>query len=215
MHSKQKNEHVQCALVLFALFAIQTVMHLNVDNLQLDDWMFFAPLAQGERVSAFLLNRWQTWSSRLLIEGILCCLTHSIWAFRVLDSAVMTVLAWGLCRLANAERRSEMLAMSACLVTTIPFAVLRSTGWMATGLNYYWPLTATVIALIPFADSLWKRETGRGLLSAAVVCAVFGANQEQTSAVIVISALVFGRVLPDAGQARKPDAYRDPCCRDG
>ncbi|MGN0775211.1 MAG: DUF6056 family protein [Candidatus Ventricola sp.] len=192
MHSKQKQVNVQCALVLLALFAVQMVMHLNVDNLLLDDWMFFAPLMQGEHVLAYLMNRWQTWSSRLIIEGILCYLTHSIWVFRVLDSAVMTVMAWGLCRLVQAERRSEMLALSACLVTTIPFGVLRSTGWMATSLNYYWPLTATAIALIPLADSLWKRETGRGLSAVAVACAVFGANQEQMSAVIVISALVLG-----------------------
>ena len=179
-----------CALL--ALLAVQLVMHMNVDNLLLDDWVFYAVREAGESVSAWLSHRWMTWSSRLLIEGALCWLTHSIWAFRVLDSMVMALLAWALCRLANADRRPGMLALSGLLVTAMPFAVLRSTGWMATSLNYYWPLAATAVALIPLADSLWGRPTGRVMSAAAVACAVFGANQEQMSAVLAGAYLALG-----------------------
>lgn len=188
----KKDRRMLCGLVLFALFGVQITMHMNVDNLLLDDWVFFAPLELGESVTAYLANRWQTWSSRLIIEGALCLLTHSIWTFRVLDSAVMVVMAWGLCRMANAEKRGSMLALAACLVTTIPFTVLRSTGWMATSLNYYWTMTAAVVALIPMTDSLWRRETGGVLTAIAIACAVFGANQEQMSAVLAGSYLVLG-----------------------
>lgn len=192
MIRKMKKQTIFCALVLFALFGVQMVMHMNVDNLLLDDWVFYAVLEQGESIPAWLLNRWETWSSRLLIESVLCVITHSIWAFRVLDSAVMIILAWALCRLSNTEKRPEMLTVSALLVTAIPFAVLRSTGWMATGLNYYWPLAATAVALVPLADCLWQRETGRIMQIAAIACAIFGANQEQTSALLVGSYLVLG-----------------------
>lgn len=195
MSLKIKKQHMLCAMVLFALFAVQMVMHLNVDNLLGDDWVFYSVLVQGNSIPAWLMFRWETWSSRLLIEGVLCLITHSIWAFRVLDSAAMVILAWALCRLAGAEKRPGMLAVSAAMVTTIPFAVLRSTGWMATSLNYYWPLTATALALVPLADGLWRRETGRPMLAAAVLCALFGANQEQTSAVLAGSYLVLGGYL--------------------
>lgn len=181
-----------CLLVLFLLYAVQMLMHLNVDNILLDDHVFFGVLDGGGDLLAFFSQRWQGWSSRLLIEGVLAVITHSIWAFRVLDSAVMVLMAWSLCRLANAENRVQMLLFSSTMVTTIPFAVLRSTGWMATSLNYYWPLAATLTALIPLADALWQRETSRPMLLVAVICAVFGANQEQTSAVIMGSYLVLG-----------------------
>ena len=101
MIRKMKKQTIFCALVLFALFGVQMVMHMNVDNLLLDDWVFYAVLEQGESIPAWLLNRWETWSSRLLIESVLCVITHSIWAFRVLDSAVMIILAWALCRLSE------------------------------------------------------------------------------------------------------------------
>lgn len=195
MIERLKSKRAQCASVLMLLYAVQMVMHLNVDNILLDDWTFFGVLDGGQSILDFLAARWQTWSSRLLIEGALTLVTHSIWAFRFLDSAAMVLMAWSLCRLANAEDRADMLVLAACLVTTIPFAVLRSTGWMATSLNYYWPLAATLTALIPLADALWGRKTGRGMMIFAVACALFGANQEQTSAVIMGSYLVLGAAV--------------------
>ena len=192
MTEKIKDTRIYCAAVLFALFGVQMLMHMNVDNLLLDDWVFYGVLESGGNLLAWLANRWQTWSSRLVVEGVLCLVTQSIWAFRVLDSAVMVLLAWALCRLAGSEERPDMLALSSLLVTAIPFAVLRSTGWMATSLNYYWPLAATAAALIPLADSLWQRKTGTAISAAAIALAIFGASQEQTSAVIMGSYLVLG-----------------------
>ena len=66
---------------------------------------------------------------------------------------------------------------------------------MATSLNYYWPLACAAGALIPLADTLWGRETGRFWQLAAVPLALFGANQEQTAAVLVGASLVFGVAL--------------------
>lgn len=195
MKRMKKDARVHCALVLLSLLLVQLVMHMNCDNLLLDDWVFEDVLTRGESIPVFLNTRWETWSSRLLIEGTLCAVTHSIWAWRVLDSLAMVLLAYALCRLAGCAQRPGMLALSACLVTAIPFAVLRSTGWMATSVNYYWPLACTAGALIPLADALWGRKTEPLWLLAAVPLALFGANQEQTAAVLVGASLVFGVAL--------------------
>lgn len=193
--SKRRDKRILCALVLFALFAVQMLMHMNCDNLLLDDWVFEDVLTRGENVFSFLKTRYATWSSRLVVEGVLVYVTHSMWAFRVLDSLAMVLLAYSLCRLSACETRPGMLALAACLVTTIPFAVLRSTGWMATSLNYYWPLACAAGALIPLADALWRRRTPRLLQAAAVLLAIYGAGQEQTAAVIAGASLVMGAVL--------------------
>ena len=190
-----KNARVRCALVLLLLLLVQLVMHMNCDNLLLDDWVFEDVLTRGESAFTFLKTRWETWSSRLLIEGTLTLVTHSLWAWRVLDSLMMVLLAYALGRLAGCAERPGMLSLSACLVTAIPFAVLRSTGWMATSLNYYWPLACTAGALIPLADALWGRKTPLLWQLAAVPLALFGANQEQTAAVLVGASLVFGVAL--------------------
>jgi len=193
--NKLKDRRVLCALVLLALLFVQLTMHLNADNLLLDDWVFHEPLESGTSILSFLARRFETWSSRLLIEGALCVTTHSIWAWRVLDSLAMVIMAWALCRLANAEKRPGMLALSGFMVTAIPFAILRSTGWQATSVNYYWTLSCALFGLIPLADALWRRETGRGTAACAVLLALFGANQEQTAAALFGAYLVLGAAL--------------------
>ena len=174
-----------CALVLLAMLAVQMLMHLNADSLLLDDWVFFTALDGGQGPLAYLAGRWQTWSSRLLIEGVLLLTTRSIWAWRVLDALAMALLAWALCRLADGRTRPGLLSVSCLLVTGIPFAILRSTGWQATSVNYYWPLSCAAAALIPVGDALRGQKTGQALSAAAVACAVFAANQEQFAAALL------------------------------
>ena len=62
-----KAARVRCALVLLVLLLVQLVMHMNCDNLLLDDWVFEDVLTRGGSVLSFLKTRWETWSSRLLI----------------------------------------------------------------------------------------------------------------------------------------------------
>ena len=195
LKAMRRKKRMLCAAVLLALFAVQLVMHMNCDNLVLDDWVFRGATEGGVSIASFLARRWQTWSSRLLIEGLLCVTTKSIWLWRVLDSLTMVLMAFSLCRLANAEKRPEMLGLAALLVTSIPFAILRSTGWQATGMNYYVPLACAMTACIPLADALWKRKTPPVLAAFAVLCAVLGANQEQTAALIFGAHLVLGAAV--------------------
>ena len=109
--SKGRKTHILCAGVLAVLFIVQMVMHLNADNLLLDDWVFEAVLESRKSVPDFLAERWQGWSSRLIIEGLLAFTTHSIWLWRVCDSAVMVIMAVALARLAACEDRPDRLAL--------------------------------------------------------------------------------------------------------
>lgn len=190
-----RRAQVPRAAILCALFGVQLVMHLNCDSLVLDDWMFFGASVYGKSLTAFLAERWMTWSSRLLIEGTLYLTTHSIWLWRLADSAMMVLMAASLARLAGGARSRLMLATASLMVTAIPFSILRSTGWQATSVNYYWPLACTLTAFIPLADALGGERTGRALCAACVLCAVFGANQEQTAAALAGGTLVLGAVL--------------------
>lgn len=193
--NKLKDGRVRCAAVLLALLLVQLAMHLNCDSLIFDDWYFYSASKSGQGLFAFLNMRWQTWSSRLIIEAFLCVTTRSIWLWRVLDSLNMVLMAFALCRLAHAEKRPEMLAFAGLMVTTIPFAVLRSTGWQATGMNYYVPLACALTACIPLADALWGRKTPRALAVFAVLGAVISANQEQMAALIFGAHVVLGAAL--------------------
>lgn len=192
---KRIDARMACAWILLAMLAVQLVMHLNADNLLADDWYYFGVLNSGQNPIDFLAERWNTWSSRLLIEGAMVFTTHSIWAWRVLDSLMTALMAWALCRLADGKTRPGLLALSCLLVTAIPFAILRSTGWQATSMNYYWPLSCGFMALIPLGDGLRGQRTHRALSVSAAVCAVYAANQEQFAAALAGAHIVLIAVL--------------------
>ena len=195
MDRQTTRERALCAAVLAAVFFAALIMRLNCDNLLLDDWTFFGVLELGEPVGAFLLRRWQTWSSRLLIEGALCLTTRSIWAWRVLDSGVLALMSYALCRLAGCHRRPRMLLFSGLMALTIPFAMLRSTGWQATSVNYTWPLSCALAAMIPLGDALRGESTGKRWAALALPLALFGANQEQMAAALFGAYLALGGAL--------------------
>ena len=184
-------------LVFVLMLLFEIIMHLNCDTLFADDGVFYSALDAGGSLSAFLVKRWNGWSSRLLIEAVLAVTTHSIWLWRILDSLVMTGIAYALFRLSDGEERPGTAVLCCLLVLAIPFRIMRTTGWQATSVNYTWPMCAVFLSVIPSADALRgkKAEIARRVLS--VAAAVFGANQEQMALLLFLFAailLVFGRL---------------------
>lgn len=183
-------EKKRLVLILSCFFLVQVIMHLNCDSLILDDYIFFSVLDEHKSIVTFLAERWNNWSSRLIIEGILCLTTHNIWIWRILDSFMMVVLAWSMSRNTNVDAFSAGIILSALLILLLPFSILRSTGWQATSLNYYWPLACTSFSLVPLIDSLNGRETPRVLQILTIPAVIFAANQEQMAALIVGISLI-------------------------
>lgn len=89
--NKPKDRRALCAATLLALLLVQLAMHLNCDSLIYDDWYFRGVAISGQSLLSFLNRRWQTWSSRLIIEALLCVTTRSIWLWRMLDSLNMVL----------------------------------------------------------------------------------------------------------------------------
>lgn len=195
MRKKLADARVQCGFVLLACLFAQLVMHMNCDTIFQDDYIFLSALDGGKTLCAFIAERWNTWSSRFLIESLLVYTTRSLRVWRVLDSLVMVLMTWSLARLANVEKRPGMLAVSGLLTLSIPFQILRSTGWEATALNYYWPLACGLLAAVPLSDALWGRRTPKALCALAIPAALLAANAEQMAAGLFGAYTVLGGAL--------------------
>ncbi len=177
--------------IFAAMLLLQIIMHLNCDTLFADDGVFYTALDAGGSLSAFLLKRWNRWSSRLLIEAVLAVTTHSIWLWRILDSLVMTGIAYALFRLSDEEKRPETAILSCLMVLSIPFRLIRTTGWQATSVNYTWPMCAVFLCLIPSVDAIRRKKPMRVMRILSIPGAVFGANQEQMAVLLFLMALFF------------------------
>jgi len=112
-------------------------------------------LQMGEFSPAWAYDRYLHWSSRFMIElpYVLFLKYLGLWTWRIMDTCVM----WLCCRLLvyfACPQHRQAFGMWCMLPVAglFPLFILRTAGWSATMVNYLWPGTALLVALIP-----WKR----------------------------------------------------------
>lgn len=168
------------------------VWHLGLVIVDVDEAFYGSVLGQ-QSLAAFLVQQYQGWSSRTVIEGFLCLFSSlPRWVWRLCDSAVITALGLGLARLLGGPADAPALAgtarardgwVLACALWLYPWWYLSSAGWVATTMNYLWPLAGLCLALCTLAGYGGRAARVLGLLGL-----VYAVNAEQ-SAVLALMLL--------------------------
>ena len=125
------------AFVAAALAAVlwHVILSTNVG----DDMVYFKTLLDGNSsLGEILAHRYETWSSRMVIEAVLIPLVHCPLLWKILDIVIFTSLPVLLCGLLGVTGRGRWFVTG--LVLLYPFADMASAGWIATTTNYLWPL---------------------------------------------------------------------------
>lgn len=138
-----KNKYTPYILLL----AVMLFFHLRI-TMSKDDLVFSTVLTDNNLFN-WLILRYNTWSSRLFIEFILaivCRLPIIIW--ELLDCLLYVLLAYNLSCLFNTNNdiRNTWLIVLLCLI--YPFLDMNSAGYIATTVNYLWPLCGLVYILL-------------------------------------------------------------------
>lgn len=177
-------------------FGILLLLHTFVQTGWGDDRAF----AGGEiSLWDFLRVRYQTWTSRVLIEAgakLLASTSDMVW--KVLDSLILSLLVWIVADLFGMECngtkiRSQIFFL--CLFGCLPVFTLNDAGWIATTLNYLWPLTFGLVAMRPLKHWVRGERCPTWEYPVCPVCAVFAANAEQGAALLLGVYLLFGGYL--------------------
>ena len=192
---KKKRVAEQC-LVMGVLFGVLLFLHSFLRTGWGDDRAF-----AGDEIPFwdFLINRYQTWTSRVLIEtGVKLLASSPEWVWKVLNSLVVLLLVWIAADLFGVECggskiRSQIFFF--CLLGCLPVSSLNDAGWIATTLNYLWPLTFGLVAMRPVKH--WIREERCPAWEYAVcpVCLIFAANTEQGAGLLLGVYLLYGGYL--------------------
>ena len=201
------------AFILYLFWAVLIVVHLFVTTQKSDD-AWFLQILEGSRASfsnwwSFLAERYGTWSSRVSIEGllILCVRFPIIW--RIADAAICIFLSAWLSRLWNPEesRVKNCISVAVCLV--FPYWILHEVGYVATTLNYLWPLAAAALALTPAIKQFLGRDVRRLEYALAFPALFFACFQELLCAVLVLCFL--GSLCYCVFAERKTPIYQLSC----
>lgn len=175
-------------LIIISLFFALITISVKKTGDDLD----FKVLANNSSLFDFLSSRYNSWSSRLLIESLLYFFTkHNIILWQICNIIVFSVLIFVLSYLFNPKKKVSVNWFLAGLLFLMPFfSSASSAGWIATIVNYHWPITAFFICMIPIKKTLSGQKTNQLLNLLYIPLAFFAANNEILSALLLIVAVV-------------------------
>lgn len=177
------------------LGVLTLVWHLGLVIVDGDE-VFYGSVLGQQPLWEFLVQQYQGWSSRTVIEGFLCLFsTLPRWVWRLCDSAVIVGLALCLDRLVQgpagetplpAARQKDRWVI-ACVLWLYPWWYLSTAGWVATTMNYLWPLAGLCLAMCSLAGY-----GGRAGRIAGLLGLVYAVNAEQSAVLAVFLLAGYG-----------------------
>lgn len=136
----------------------------------------FAPLMKKDSLVVALGKRYANWSSRVLIEAPLILLSHnnSIILWKIFNFSIWLALAFSLMYLTHHKNDTMLIGM----LLMYPVIDMASAGWIATYINYLWPLTAGCVSLIALDKMYHNKKIYCGEAIGYLVLELFATNFE-------------------------------------
>lgn len=184
---KTLNRSFWARLAPYGVFFVLTLLwHMDLVLVDVDEAFYGAVIGQ-QPLWEFLVRQYESWSSRTVIELFLCIfssLPRLVW--RLADSAVLLLLAVCLGRLAGGPAPGRPLRprdtwLLVCLLWLYPWWYLSTAGWVATTMNYLWPLAGLCLAFVSLAGYGGRWGAVLGLIGP-----VYAVNAEQTAVLALL-----------------------------
>ena len=184
MKSKCRNFFYKHNMLIFffIFFVINLSCHLPM-KLNGDAAEWFAVALSDRNLFEFLKLRYLQWSSRTFIDCILvilCYLPFGVW--QVLDSLIYTTIGVIICKIVNTDKVTVRFCVFA-LCLAYPFLDMNTAGWLATTLNYLWPLLG-ILGGVYYILLSAKKKLHKSEIGIACIMLLFGANLEQGVAIL-------------------------------
>jgi hypothetical protein len=151
-------------LVLACLFFLIVEIFVLRFDIGFDDTYFKA----NKPFNKFMYDRYNYWSSRVLIESLFYFFARNEFLFRCIDFCVWCALVFTISYLFNNSKSVRVNWVLALLLILAPFQKNNHAGHMATALNYVWTLTAFFVCMIPI--KLVIRGGGGTFCTSRILC---------------------------------------------
>lgn len=176
-------------IILFMTMLILTM----VKKFFYDDSEIFAHFGDAD-FTLWVHDRFFYWSSRIIIDVVLGTLaSYMSWLWRILDPLMYVILGFGIYRVFVTKNKNNrtMISILVCLIFLIPQKIFSEAGWMATSLNYLWPVALGIVSLIPIRKCLDGEKIRWFEVPIYAICLIFAENMEQVAAVLFTVYLLF------------------------
>lgn len=169
---------------LLLLFILELILMFFITPNRYDDQVFLESVT-GTSIWSYVAPRYSNWTSRFIIEYVLCgVLKISKYLWILIEALMVTLAGYSISRIFVKDNKKENNIMLVAMILIYPILCMNSAGWAATTVNYMWPLATGLFALIPI-KKIWDGEKIKFLEYPLYVLAlIFAGNQEQSCAIL-------------------------------
>lgn len=192
--------------ILILLFVLELFLNIFITPNTYDDEWFITQITDelneetGEiiehTIPDFVIDRYSNWSSRVIIEFVLCfSLKTSKYLWILVQSLMAVLVCYSLSKIFVKENKDKNNFMLMAMVLIYPYYTMHQTGWASTSINYLWPLAMGLFALIPIRK-IWNGEKIKWWqYPLYMIALIFAANQEQAGALLLGFYLAFTIIM--------------------
>ncbi|WP_149095630.1 DUF6056 family protein [Paenibacillus terrae] len=158
---------------MFLFFILVYGLHFVISAAPGDD-TWFMDISQKYSFIDYLFWRYSTWSGRIYAEANLYIfLDGKIWIWRLVNSMILVATSYLLVRIVQKKVTLfnvlvAFLAMGFCSKSVLSSSFF----WITGSINYLWPICFALIAVLPYADIVFRNESVK--LRILVTSSLFG-----------------------------------------
>lgn len=185
MTKNRKNSFFKNYYMFFILFAVVLIFFMKTTK-NGDDIIYSGYLVDRS-LKQFLIDRYENWTSRLIIETILVLLCSKVpyTIFCFLNSATYVIMTIILSKIFNKEQNKNINIFLCFLVLLYPLSHIGSAGYMATSINYLLPLTCLFYSIYVVLQIINSEKISKISYIIAIITSLIACNMEQMCIVFV------------------------------
>lgn len=163
-------------------FLLALIIHLLLPLHWADDAIFF------EKASRLNLSEFLSNSARPLVDTFTYFFAKHPFLWRLTNPLMLVLSSWILSvYLPSKNDYAKNVAL--CFALVYPSMIVIDAGFIATTLNYLWPVTLGLLCLLPIWKKLNKLKIRCFEMILLIPCLLYAANMQQMAVVLVV---IFG-----------------------
>lgn len=175
------------------IIALQIIVHSFLGFYTYGDDVLMQEMLKNEDLLSFTLDWYNTWSSRVIINGIVVLLASvNVMAWKVLDIFFIVLIPYSLVELTGSKYKTELWVLSGSLFFLYPFTHQNSAGWVTTTISYLWPVSLALYGFLVLKREITTEKVKISMLVLGVLAQIVACNAEQMAVVYsVVTFVVF------------------------
>jgi len=150
-----------------------------------DEVNVFSHALDEQSIKEFIKFRYTKWTSRVIIEIILVYVSKNIYLWKICNILMYMLWSYSIYKITNMYS-GVILGM----IMLYPIIDMSSAGWIATSLNYFWPLVFGTYSFVTVNKIISEKKVKVYEIILSIVAEIIAVNMEQYAVLHIICLVI-------------------------